>query len=41
MDEDNRDSVEYDLLLADQEEETSVAATNRERFENALLAQGP
>ena len=41
MDEDNRDSVEYNLLLPDQEEERSVAITNRERFEASLLEQGP
>ena len=41
MDEDNRDSVEYNLLLADQEEERSVAVTNRERFEASLMEQGP
>jgi len=41
MDEDNRDSVEYNLLLSDQEEERSVAITNRERFEASLLEQGP
>lgn len=41
MDEDNRDSVEYNLLLADQEEERSVAVTSRERFEASLMEQGP
>ena len=41
MDEDNRDSVEHNLLLSDQGEERSVAITNRERFEASLLEQGP
>ncbi len=41
MDEDTRDSVEYNLLLADQDEEVSVAVTNREHFEASLLEQGP
>ena len=41
MDEDNRDSAEYDLLLADQKEEKSEAVINRERFEASLLSQGP
>lgn len=41
MDEDNRDSVEYNLLLSDQDGERSVAITNRERFEASLLEQGP
>ena len=41
MDEDNRESVECNLLLSDQGEDRSVAITNRERFEASLLEQGP
>lgn len=39
--EQNSDSVEYDLLEAESESEKSVAVADRERFEAKLLAQGP